>query len=74
MLKSKQAAIEEPTVKEPLPDMQTTMLNGIIDLENELNALKKRIKSKKMAEKIDTDEIDHLRYIREEIQTVLSGG
>ena len=73
VLKSKRAAIEEPTVKAPLPDMQTTMLNGIIDLENELNALKKRIKSIEMDDRIDTDEIDRLRYIREELQTILSG-
>jgi hypothetical protein len=48
------------------------MMNNIIDLENELKALKKRVNSNEMKDRIDEDEVDLLKYIQEELQTILS--
>jgi len=52
--------------------MKTPMLNTIIDLENELKALKKRVKSGEMGEMIGEDEIDRLKYIQDELDSVFT--
>jgi len=48
------------------------MINTIIDLENELKALKKRVKSGEMGETIGEDEIDRLKYIQDELGSVFT--
>ena len=73
VLKPREAPYNGPPTEEALPDMQTSMLNNIIDLENELKALRKRVKSRERGDRIDEDEIDRLKYIQEELQTILSG-
>jgi metallo-beta-lactamase family protein len=70
VLKPKEVVFEKPPVEEPSPDITTMMLNTIIDLENELNMLRKQIKTGKITEKIGEDEIDRLKYIQEELRTV----
>jgi len=50
------------------------VLNNIVDLENELKMLKKRVKSREMGDRIDEDEIDRLKYLQEELQAILSNG
>ena len=47
------------------------MLNTVIDLENELKKLKKRIKSKEMETIIGAVEVDRLKYVQEELQEIL---
>jgi metallo-beta-lactamase family protein len=71
VLKPREVAYEEPLAGEAAPDFQTMMLNKIIDLENELKALKKRAKETSMVEKITEDELDRLRYVEEEFQAIL---
>jgi metallo-beta-lactamase family protein len=71
ILKPREVSFEEPEAFEPVPDMKTLILNNIIDLENELKGLRKRIKAIKTEEKIGEDDIDRLKYIREELQTIL---
>ena len=71
VLKPREAAYEEPSAAEVGPDLQTMMLNKIIDLENELKALKKRAKATSMPEKITEDEVDRLKYVEEEFQAIL---
>jgi metallo-beta-lactamase family protein len=71
ILDKRAAASEEPVAPEPTPDVQTLMLNGLIDLENELKALRKRVKSEEAVEKIGEDDVDRLKYIQEEIQAIL---
>jgi metallo-beta-lactamase family protein len=68
ILKPKEVAFEKPEAEEPIPDVKTEMLNRIIDLENELDDLKRRIKSEALKEKIREDDIDRLKYIREELR------
>jgi metallo-beta-lactamase family protein len=74
VLKPREAAYEEPPGEEAAPDMQTMVLNNIVDLENELKMLKKRVKSREMGDRIDEDEIDRLKYLQEELQAILSNG
>ena len=69
ILKPKETAFEQPVVEEPVPDMRTTLLNTVLDLESELKAIKKRAKSRKM--EIDEDDVDRMKYIHEELQVVL---
>jgi metallo-beta-lactamase family protein len=72
VLKAREVAFEKPSVAEPAPDITTIMSNTILDLEKELKALKKRLKSTKQREKIGEDDVDRLRYIQEELQGMLS--
>jgi metallo-beta-lactamase family protein len=72
VLKPREANYEEPPTEEALVNMQTIMMNTIIDLENELNALKKRVNSNEMGDKIDEDDVGLLKYLQEELQTILS--
>jgi hypothetical protein len=52
-------------------DISRTMLNKIIDLENELGRLKKRLKEKEVVTKIIEDDVNRLNYIQEELQGIL---
>ncbi|MBW2116810.1 MAG: MBL fold metallo-hydrolase [Deltaproteobacteria bacterium] len=72
ILKPREVTIESTEAPEPLPDMKEVLSNTIIDLESELKALKKRIKSKEAGEKIEDDDVDQLKYIQEELKEILS--
>ena len=72
ILKPREVTIEAAEAPEPLPDMQDMLFNTIIDLENELKALKKRIKSEETDAKIGDDDLDRLKYIQQELQEILS--
>jgi metallo-beta-lactamase family protein len=71
ILSTREVTYEAPEVTEKLPDAETLMLNKVIDLENELKKLKKRIKSKEMEKKIGDEEVDRLKYVQEELQAIL---
>ena len=60
-----------PEEKEKPENLLQTSLNSIIDLENELDSLKRRLKKKES--EISEDEIDMLKYIREELQNIQCG-
>jgi len=72
IFKPREVAIEVPEAPEPLPDMKDMLLNTIIDLENELKMLRKRVKSGEVEEKIGDEEVDRLKYVREEVRAILS--
>ena len=59
-------------LRQKAADMKTPMLNTIIDLENELKEIKKRVKSGEMGETIGEDEIDRLKYIQDELGSVFT--
>ncbi len=52
--------------------MKTTLLNTLIDLENELKSLRKKAKSPKLGKEIGEEEIDRLKYIQDELKSVLA--
>lgn len=70
VLRPRELSFERPEEIEPLPDAKSAILNTIIDLERELEMLKRRIKSGELDGKIGEDEIDRLEYIREELHSV----
>jgi metallo-beta-lactamase family protein len=71
-LKPREVAYEEPREPERMPDLETTMLNTVIDLEKELKALKQRIKAKEMQRAVEEDDLDRLKFVQEELQAILS--
>jgi metallo-beta-lactamase family protein len=72
ILRPREAAFEKPPMEEPAPDLRAIMLKTIASLENELEALRKGVESGKMDQKIGEEEVDRLKYVREEIQMIVS--
>lgn len=64
-LKTREVTVETPPEEVPADVLQMS-LNSIIDLENELDRLKKDLRKK--AQDITVDDIDRLKYIQEELQ------
>ena len=71
VLKAREVIYERPPTKETLPELESAMLDIIIDLQNEIKELKMRIQTKGKEGNIREDTIDHLTYIKEEIQSIL---
>jgi len=72
VLKPREVAFEEAEELEEMPDLETTMLNTVIDLEKELKGLKQRIKAKRIPKTFEEDDLDRLRFVQEELQAILS--
>jgi len=70
ILKPKDLATEKPAAEEEAPDVKALMLNTIIDLENELKTLRKKVQSAEVDRDIGEDEIDRLRYIQDDLKSV----
>ncbi|RLC28080.1 MAG: MBL fold metallo-hydrolase [Deltaproteobacteria bacterium] len=71
ILSPKEVSFEAPAVSEEPRDAGTEMLNTVIDLENELRRLKKRIKSREVEKQIGDEDVERLKYVREELQAIL---
>ena len=52
--------------------MANAMLNSIIDLENELKMLKKKVKSKEAGTEVNEEDVDQLKYLQKEIRQIVS--
>jgi metallo-beta-lactamase family protein len=72
ILKPREVVYEEPEEAEILPDLQDAMLNTIVDLEKELELLRRELKPKDAKDRIAEDDIDRLKYIQEEIKALTS--
>ena len=70
ILKVREMTMEPPPEEVSPADNLETLLNSVIDLEKELDKLKRRIKGRR--EKVSEDDIDRLKYIQEEIQEIQS--
>ena len=70
VLKPKELLREAASIGEEPVNILQISLNMIVDLEKELDRLKKRLKSKE--EKVSEDDIDRLKYIQEELQAIHS--
>jgi len=68
ILKPREMLVEKPSLEEPREDYLQLSLNTIIDLEKELDRLKKGLKKK--GGDINSDDFDRLRYIHEELQAM----
>lgn len=70
ILKPKDVVWEKAPGEEAAPDMKTLFLNTLIDLENELKSLRKRVKSAEVETDMGEEEIDRLKYIQDELKSV----
>ena len=61
---------EAAVIQEKPRNILDISLNIIVDLEGELKRLRKRLKSNE--EKISEDDIDRLKYIKEELRAIES--
>jgi metallo-beta-lactamase family protein len=71
ILKAREVTREAPAPLEAPPDLRESMLNLVTDLENELRQLRREIRSKGQTG-MAMEDLDRLRFMRDEIQTVLS--
>jgi metallo-beta-lactamase family protein len=67
ILKPKEIIIEEPAEAEAQPGFQAAMFNIIVDLENEIKALKKKVRAQ---DKVKEEEVDRLKYLYEELKAI----
>ena len=67
ILKPKEIIIEEPEEAEAPQDLQTAVLNSVVDLESELKSLKKEIKTKRV---LREEDLERIEYLREELRAI----
>jgi metallo-beta-lactamase family protein len=72
ILKPREVVREAPEDAGPDADFRQEMLNSVIDLEKAVDLMKRRL-NKIEADRISEDDVDSLRYIREELETILAG-
>jgi metallo-beta-lactamase family protein len=72
VLKPTEMAFEKVPEISAEPDVQSLVLNSIVDLENALRTLKKKVKSGKMGQALTEDDAERLRYVEEELTSLLS--
>ncbi|HDZ91463.1 MAG: MBL fold metallo-hydrolase [Deltaproteobacteria bacterium] len=70
ILKPKEIASEKPQVSAEKEDVNIAMINAIIDLENKLKTLRKKIGSGEMDGNMGEGEMDRLKYIQDELDSV----
>ena len=71
ILKSREMSFEKSEEKTPAPDVKNMMLNNLIDLENELKRLRKKISGELSPDKLGEEDADRLAYLKEELQNML---
>ena len=71
ILKAREVSIERPKADEEKIDFTTLVLNKVLDLENELDLLKRRIKSSALDNEIGEEDLNRLKYLQEEIRSIL---
>ena len=67
VLKPREVVVEKAARPEAPPDFQAALFNTIVDLENQLKALKKQVQSRK---DLGEDDVDRMKYIEEEIKAI----
>jgi metallo-beta-lactamase family protein len=70
IFKPRDLAWEAPSPEEAVPDVKTVMLNTIIDLENQLKALRKKVQSAEAERDMGEEEVDRLKYIQDDLKAV----
>jgi metallo-beta-lactamase family protein len=70
ILKPREVVREAPEEAVSNADFRQEMLNSVIDLEKTMDLLKRRL-NKIEADRIGEEDVDNLKYIREELETIL---
>jgi metallo-beta-lactamase family protein len=71
ILKSREMSFEKSEEETPAPDVKNMVLNRLIDLENELKRLKKKISGEVSPDGLEEEDADRLAYLKEELQNML---
>ena len=71
VLKPRQEAEEILSTESPEPDVSTATLNTLVDVENLIKELKKKLQSKEGAEGVDEDDLERLQALYQELRTML---
>ena len=71
ILKSREMSFEKSKEKASEPDVKNMMLNSLIDVENELKRLRKKISGDLSSDKLGEENADRLAFIKEELENML---
>ncbi len=71
ILKPREMSFEKPEEETTGPDVKNMMLNSLIDIEKELKRLRKKISGELTPDRLGTEDVDRLTYLREELQNFL---
>ena len=71
ILKEREVTREPPARAEAVTDLRESMLNMVTGLEDELRRLREEVRSKPLTN-ADPDDLDRLRYMKEEIRSLLA--
>ena len=69
ILKPREVSYEEPKA-EAEPDYTTDVYNAMLDLENQIKELKKKLKSAPEGRRPGGEELDRINYIKEDIESL----
>ncbi|MBN2059320.1 MAG: MBL fold metallo-hydrolase [Deltaproteobacteria bacterium] len=72
ILKPREVTVEKPEAVEEEVEITSLVLNQVIDLEKELDLLKMRIKSGTFDSENVEDDLNRLKYLQDEIRSILS--
>ena len=72
MLKPREVSFEKAVEDEPAPDVKGAMLKNLMDIETEINRLRKRIEKDTAPEELGEEDVDRLTYLKEEMESLLS--
>lgn len=70
ILKARAVTREAPSPQEIQPDLRKELLDLVMDLENGVRGLKKEMGSEKSVMTIGEEDLDRLRWVREEIEAI----
>lgn len=73
ILKAREVIREAPPQAEPQPDLHETLWNLLVDIEKELRLFRKELRTENSAGKMGVENLDRLKFIREEIRAMIAG-
>lgn len=73
ILKAREVIRETPPKAEPKPDLYETAWNLLIDLEKDLRLFRRELRQENSAGKMGEENLDRLKFIREEIRAMIAG-
>lgn len=71
ILKGKKRVEVKPKTEEKVIDLKTLMSNAVIDIENELKDVKRKLKAGGEEEILVEEKLERLKYIREELRSLI---
>ena len=72
ILKGKKRVEAKPEAEEKVIDLKTLMSNAIIDIENELEDLKRKLSAGAKSGILEEQNLDRLKYIHDELRSLFA--